>query len=261
MNTKRQPLVTDLILGVFFAVTTTALRSGQPLLSSHLVSPAQEPEPTPMMGLGRFEVPELPENPTQVEVGENLYFYHCMPCHGDNGQGLTDEFRAAWVEDHQNCWARGCHTGRPEDEGFPIPKYVPPVIASQLLINFPTTQKLFDFLSVEHPPQNPGILKEGEYWALTAFLWSEIGQLPSGVELGPKDAAPTSLEEDYTTESNIELEEITKIEPAPSSPLRSNYWYVGITLIGFGLLVLLVLFVRRATKNNQTTFGNSNADE
>lgn len=262
MNTKIQPLVAYLILGFFFVVTTTALQSGPPLLRSHLVfSPAQAPEPTPMMGLGRFEVPELPENPTQVEVGENLYFYHCMPCHGDNGQGLTDEFRAAWVEDHQNCWARGCHTGRPEDEGFPIPKYVPPVIASQILVHFPTAHKLFDFLSIEHPPQNPGILKEGEYWALTAFIWFENGQLPSGVELGPEYVDPTSLETDSPAGSDLELKEIANLESAPSPPPRSNFWYVGITLIGSGLFVLLVLFVRRTMKNNQITLGSSNTDE
>jgi hypothetical protein len=205
----------------------------------------QEPEPTPMMGMGRFEVPKLPENPTQVEVGENLYFYHCMPCHGDYGQGLTDEFREAWVEDHQNCWARGCHTGRPEDEGFPIPKYVPSVIASQLLVHFPTAQALYDFLSNEHPPQNPGILREDEYWALTAFLWFENGQLPSDVVLGSEKTDLASPEVVLRSEREIETKALEHTQPTSEHRSGLAISSIGGFLIGSVLLIGLILLARK----------------
>ena len=137
----------------------------------------QQPEPQPAPD--RLEIPILPENPTELDIGRSVYYYNCMPCHGDRGQGLTDEWRQVWVEDHQNCWDRGCHAGRVEDEGFPIPKFVPAV--SKIpgsLAQFTNHEELFAYLQVTHPPQQPGILSEDEYRAVTSFLLFENGRLP-----------------------------------------------------------------------------------
>ena len=139
--------------------------------------------PTPQMPVDdRLAEPVLPESPTQVDIGRNLYYFHCMPCHGDRGQGLTDEFREVWVEDHQNCWARGCHTGRSELAAFAIPRFIPAVIGSpQALGAFQTAEDLFVFLRATQPPQRPGALADSEYWALTSFLLHENGRpLPDG---------------------------------------------------------------------------------
>lgn len=62
---------------------------------------AQQVEPK--LTVDRLAIPELPENPTQVEVGRVSYYHNCMPCHGDEGQGLTEEFREIWEDDHQDC--------------------------------------------------------------------------------------------------------------------------------------------------------------
>ena len=124
-------------------------------------------------------VPVLPENASASEFGKYLYYFHCMPCHGDHGQGLTDEFRQVWVEDHQNCWGRGCHGGRPQDEGFPIPTVVPPVISeADALRGFGDFASLQAYLHDTHPPQFPGKLSDREYHALTAYLW-ESNQKPA----------------------------------------------------------------------------------
>ena len=130
----------------------------------------------------RLAEPVLPESPTQVDIGRNLYYFHCMPCHGDRGQGLTDEFREIWVEDHQNCWGRGCHTGKSELEAFTVPRFIPAVIGSpQALGAFETAEDLFVFLRATQPPQRPGALADSEYWALTSFLLHENGRLlPDG---------------------------------------------------------------------------------
>jgi hypothetical protein len=137
---------------------------------------AQEAEPRPTVD--PLDVPEMPDNPTQVDVGRISYFYNCMPCHGDHGQGLTDEWRLTWVEDHQNCWARGCHGGRMEDEGFPLPATIPSVAGpDNTLIRFSTPDELHDYLLRTHPPQRPGALPDDEYWALTAFMFSENGRI------------------------------------------------------------------------------------
>jgi hypothetical protein len=134
--------------------------------------------PLPQMPMeDRLAEPVLPESPTEVDIGRNLYYFHCMPCHGDRGQGLTDEWREVWVEDHQNCWARGCHTGRSELAAFPIPRTIPAVIGSpQALGAFQTAEELFVFLRETQPPQRAGALADSEYWALTSFLLHENGR-------------------------------------------------------------------------------------
>ena len=148
--------------------------------------------PTPQMpGEDRLAEPVLPESPTQVDIGRNLYYFHCMPCHGDRGQGLTDEFREIWVEDHQNCWGRGCHAGRSELDAFYIPRSIPAVIGTpQALGPFQTAEDLFTFLRATQPPQRPGALDDAEYWALTSFLLHENGRLLPDIE--DRQAVPSA---------------------------------------------------------------------
>lgn len=116
--------------------------------------------------------PPLPENPTEYELGRNLYWHWCMTCHGDRGQGLTDEFRGIWEEDHQNCWGRGCHAGHPGDLGFPIPTIVPALVSGTHLAEFAFIRDLSDFLKATHPPQSPGVLKDKEYHAIALFVFT-----------------------------------------------------------------------------------------
>jgi hypothetical protein len=167
-----------------------AASAGSAMVSSPRVR-SSSTTPTPDFSA----TPVLPENPSQVDFGRFSYWFNCMPCHGDHGQGLTEAFRAAWVEDHQNCWERGCHGGKVGDEGFPIPTAVPAVIGSvDLLRRFPTAVDLYAYLSSLHPPQRPGALEEEEYWQLTAFLLSENGVLPTERDLGPLEGDSMSFE-------------------------------------------------------------------
>jgi hypothetical protein len=152
------------------------------LLGRPLTAPSAEgPQPTPTVD--RLAIPVLPPNPSRLDIGRNSYYYNCMPCHGDYGQGLTDEFRSIWVEDHQNCWRSGCHAGRTGDEGFPIPRSIPAVnAASRLEQRFTTEEDLYAYLRSTHPPQNPGWLEDDEYRALAAYLFSLAGRQPSRLE-------------------------------------------------------------------------------
>lgn len=151
-----------------FLLLITCLPSG--LAFAAPVTGVPEPQPTP----DRLAIPVLPENPTQVDVGNSVYYYNCMPCHGDQCQGLTEEFREIWVEDHQNCWASGCHGGRERDEGFPIPRQISDVLG---LEQFQQPEDLYNYLHITHPPQRPGALTEEEYWAATAFLLFKSGRI------------------------------------------------------------------------------------
>jgi mono/diheme cytochrome c family protein len=161
------------------ATLTLCLWAGSHALGA---SPPNTPNPATdqaaqMPGQDRLARPVLPESPTQVDIGRNLYYYHCMPCHGDRGQGLTDEWREVWVEDHQNCWGRGCHAARSEMDGFYIPRTIPAVIGSPPVLGaFQEAEDLFAFLRATQPPQRPGALTDAEYWALTDFLLHENGR-------------------------------------------------------------------------------------
>lgn len=128
--------------------------------------------PSPTATYDPLAEPSLPENPSEYELGQNWYWHHCMPCHGDKGQGLTDEFRAIWPEDHQNCWGRGCHGGHGLEDDFLIPTVVPPIVSNAKLVRFSSQQALFDFLKATHPPQYPGYLSDEQYHAIALFIFS-----------------------------------------------------------------------------------------
>ena len=40
--------------------------------------------------------PVMPDDPELVDIGADVYYQICLACHGDWGQGLTDEWRATW---------------------------------------------------------------------------------------------------------------------------------------------------------------------
>lgn len=133
---------------------------------------SQHPSISPTPTYDPLVEPLLPEDPTEYELGRNLYWHWCMTCHGDKGQGLTEEFRAIWDPDHQNCWGRGCHAGHSGDMGFPIPTVVPALVNETHLAQFASVQDLADFLKATHPPQSPGILKSEEYHAIALFVFT-----------------------------------------------------------------------------------------
>jgi len=137
---------------------------------------AQPEAASPTPTYDPLEEPPLPPNPTEYELGRNLYWHWCMTCHGDRGQGLTDEFRGIWEPDHQNCWGRGCHAGRSGDTGFPIPTVVPALVKESHLEQFASLQELADFLKSTHPPQSPGVLKNDEYHAIAFFVFKMNGR-------------------------------------------------------------------------------------
>jgi hypothetical protein len=137
------------------------------------IPPSAQASSPPTPTYDPLATPVLPENPSPEDIGRHVYYFNCMPCHGDQGQGLTDAFRAIWEEDHQNCWGRGCHGGRARDEGFPIPTIIPAVILEgDALQRFSSPADLIAYLERTHPPQEPGRLAETDYESVVAFLWT-----------------------------------------------------------------------------------------
>lgn len=142
--------------------------------------PAPKPTrlPTPLPGGGMIPTwmtPPAP-GPTQADAGAVLYYYNCMACHGDRGQGLTVEWRAQWDVEHQDCARSTCHGARHPPEGFSFPKnFAPGIVGANTLTKYENAQALFDFVSSRMPYQAPASLTRDEYWQLVAYLVRKRG--------------------------------------------------------------------------------------
>lgn len=123
-------------------------------------------------------LPTLPASATEADVGAEIYRLVCRDCHGDVGQGLTDEWRAKWNPDDQNCWQSKCHASNHPIEGFDLPRYVPALMGSSALARFQEPTDLQEYIKTYMPWHNPGSLTNQEYWQLTAFLIRENGGDP-----------------------------------------------------------------------------------
>jgi cytochrome c len=138
--------------------------------------------------------PPLPDNPTQADYGAQIYYESCMACHGDRGQGLTEEWRAAWNPVDQNCWQSKCHATNHPEEGFKLPRQIPPVVGRETLTRFQTAADLYTFISTKMPWQAPGLFDETQYWQLTAYLLRANDLLPGDdISLNQDNAAQIQL--------------------------------------------------------------------
>lgn len=138
-----------------------------PITNSDTPSDGAQPE--------RLIAPPLPENPTQLDCGAYQFAQVCMACHGDKGQGLTDEWRAAWGVEEMNCWQSKCHASNHPPEGFEFPMFAPRIIGEGALSRFQTAADLHNFISTKMPWHAPGSLDDKIYWQLVTFLATSNG--------------------------------------------------------------------------------------
>ena len=168
--------------------------------------------PTPASDADRLASPALtnPKNPTQLDNGALDYWRICLTCHGDRGQGLTDEWRAVFGED-QNCWTSKCHAPNHPPWGFAIPRdRLPPAIKGLgTLTRFNTAQELYDYIVVSMPWWKPGSLSSEQAWGVTAYLLKMNGTLPQGMVLNSTDAAAIQVHHLVNTSQNDRVGEIS----------------------------------------------------
>jgi mono/diheme cytochrome c family protein len=167
-----------------------------PAATATTVPPAATPT------FDRLAAPPTAANPNQADTGAQLFWLHCQPCHGDQAQGLTDEWRAQYPPEDQNCWESGCHGDQPYFDGFRLPTQVPALVGAGTLGRFATAADLHAYLIRAMPFQAPGSLTPDEYWSVTAFLLRGHGlsetalpitdQLAQGIPLGAPLATPTA---------------------------------------------------------------------
>lgn len=191
---------------LLFTLTALAMALGGAVVasassSSPLYAPSESPsaqatrEPGMMFDpTDRLAPPPMSDPPTQVEQGQHVYYLSCMVCHGDRGQGLTEEWRGALDPADQNCWQSKCHAANHPPEGFELPRYAPAIIGAGRLAHYQTAAGLYEYIRSRMPWQAPGILSDEAYWQLTAYLVEANGISLEGAMLGPRDAARVRLD-------------------------------------------------------------------
>ena len=78
-------------MGVTVASSTTTAAQSVRFAPRSVPVERQRPTPTP----DRLAPPPTVASPAQADVGAQVYWLNCQPCHGDRGQGLTDEWFVA----------------------------------------------------------------------------------------------------------------------------------------------------------------------
>ena len=136
-----------------------------------------------------FPQPVLPENPVQADYGEEPYYLVCMACHGDWGQGLTDEWRERGFGDEAaNCWQSQCHGSNHPEWGFKLIKSIPPVLGYGSMTRLSTAGELFNVIYETMPWWNPGSMNEEDAWSMAAYLMRARGEIHADTALNAGNA-------------------------------------------------------------------------
>jgi len=193
----------------------------------------------PMPTADRLAAPTMPAEPSPADLGALQYYYLCMSCHGDRGQGLTEEFRSLWAPGDQNCWQGKCHAANHPPDGFEIARYVPPVIGEGTLASSLGPQQLYNYISTQMPRQAPGTLTADVYWQLTAFLLRANGvdfdEQALGLEAATRAPDPGTQAEATATVPPVPPSEMAPHDDDPGTAL----WAVPISLFVVAVIALI----------------------
>jgi cytochrome c len=205
-----------LFAGLFFDMSAAAAQTA-------------DSTPTP----DRLAEPTLPASPSQADIGAQVYWLSCLPCHGDRGQGLTEEFKQSYPVEDRNCWNSGCHGQRPYENGFTLPMKIPAVIGPETLQKFPNASILRSYIFATMPYWRPASLTEEESWQVTAFLLRENNLWTTQEEL---------------TASNADLVLVSTPQAIPTlqPPAAAASWTLSPIpfIVGFIFLTLLIFLLR-----------------
>lgn len=193
----------------------------------------------------RLAEPTLPAEPSQADHGAQDYWLYCLPCHGDRGQGLTEEFRQTYPPEEVNCWESGCHGRSPYEFGFILPTQVPAVIEPNALAKFADAAQLNSYIRATMPYWNPGILTEEEAWRVTAFLLRENNLWDASTELNASNAANIKI-----PRAALLTPVVTPV-PAPIDEDSNGLLWLGLAGVGV-ILLLATLFILKKSRNTTT---------
>ena len=205
---------------------------------------------TPMAGENSWIVVDLPPDATQIEYGAEVYRLVCKACHGDRGQGLTDEWRATWPPADQNCWQSKCHAPNHPPDGFDMPQ-VPAVVGIPLVM-FNNALDLTEYIYRTMPWHDPASMTQKDTWSVTAYIL-KINGVDPGPDLNEQTAAQIRLlPQSSAAATSVPATPAPEVQGlAPVDNRRSPFWTVSLVVLsGFALLGILV-FVRKVLKRSR----------
>jgi cytochrome c len=192
----------------------------------------------------RLAEPTLPAVPSQADYGAQVYWLSCMPCHGDKGQGLTDEFRATYPPEEEYCWESGCHGANPYESGFTLPKKIPGLMGETTLAKFTDAAQLNAFIRATMPFWKPGSLTEEDAWRVTAFLLRQSDLWDASMELNASNAA------DVKIPRAAFLTPVVTPQPAEAQAKNgTTIWWIAAALV---FLVISLMFILKKSRNTTT---------
>jgi quinol-cytochrome oxidoreductase complex cytochrome b subunit/mono/diheme cytochrome c family protein len=151
--------------GMLFAFASVKASTTSPI-AANAASQA-----TPTFDIARLAQPPTIYPPAQADNGAQTYWGMCMGCHGDRGQGLTEEWRNSFASADRDCWQSGCHGSDYPKNSFEIPKAGAPAIqGSGKLARFSNAFELHGYIQKNMPFFPPGSLTSEEAWSLTAYV-------------------------------------------------------------------------------------------
>jgi cytochrome c5 len=189
---KKYGLPFPFLVALLFIVTLTV---SSWVLPGTIVPLQQEdststPTPVPMPTEDSWIIVDLPADATQLEYGAEVYRLVCKACHGDKGQGLTDDWRAQWNPKDQNCWQSKCHALNHPSDGFYMPQV--PKVLGRPVRGFGTALNLYYYIHKFMPWHDPDSMTERESWSVTAYILKINGVDPP-LELNSENAANIDL--------------------------------------------------------------------
>ncbi|HEX6033031.1 MAG TPA: c-type cytochrome, partial [Anaerolineales bacterium] len=171
--------------------------------------------------------------------GAEDYWLYCLPCHGEKGQGLTEEFRQTYPPEENNCWESGCHGKNPYQYGFKLPTKVPAVIGEAALAKFSDASQLHSYIRAAMPYWKPGSLSEEESWRVTAFLLRENHLWNGEAELNASNAADVRiLRRTFLTPAAIPT-------PADARDQSATWIWLSLSIV---LLLIVAIFILNRRK-------------
>jgi len=126
---------------------------------------------TPTFDSSRLVQPPTVYPPAQADTGAQAYWGMCMSCHGDKGQGLTEDWANSFPPEEKNCWDSGCHADDAPENSFILPQTgIPALAGAGALARFSNTFELQTYIRDNMPFNRFGTLTEVEAWSLTAYI-------------------------------------------------------------------------------------------
>ena len=191
--------ISAVILLVFFAFAASIVSTG---------AAAQTINSTPSPIAPTFDPTRLAQPPTvmppaQADNGVQAYWSMCKSCHGDSGQGLTDEWRESYGAEIRDCWQSGCHGSDHTENTFEIPSTgAPAIIGAGKLARFTNAHELQKYIHEKMPYSPAGSLTEELSWELTAFLLHRTGTLPESLILNKSNSSAVLIHQKVTPPEN-----------------------------------------------------------